>query len=333
MAKIKVKDQILSTLNENKGTYYSGQDLADKLSVSRTAVWKAIERLREEGFSIVGSTNLGYALDEKTDILDKASIESMLSKEALSFYRLECVKEIGSTNDAVKERGLLEAEGLCIVAESQTKGKGRRGRSFFSPDSTGLYLSVLLKPTLSFSDAILITTAASVAAIKACYETNTSLKEDELGIKWVNDIFLNGKKISGILTEGSLSMETGLLDFAVLGIGFNLCPPKEGWPSEIEGIAGSLFEEPVNDSRNKLTAAFLNHFLPIYKKLPGTDYLSDYRKHQLAIGKTVRVLDGNSNAREAFVSGVNDRCELLVKYTDTNEETPLSSGEISIRFN
>lgn len=334
MPRISVKEQVLTILNENRGNSYSGQDLADEIGVSRTAVWKAINLLREEGYSISGSTKLGYVLDEDTDVLDKKCITDMLSKEAKDFYNIECVKIISSTNDEVGKRGMASAkEGLCIVAEEQTAGKGRKGRSFFSPGATGLYLSILLRPNMSFEDAVLITTAASVAAAKACEKTNTALEDGDVGIKWVNDLFLNGKKISGILTEANLDMETSKLDFAVMGIGFNLAPPKGEWPKDIENTAGSLFEnELVPGSRNVLTAAFLDYFLDIYKDLPNVTYLTEYRKRSVAIGKMVNVMDGAGNKREAEVVGIDDRCQLIVRFKDEICDTVLNSGEISIKL-
>lgn len=334
MPRISVKEQVLTILNENRGNSYSGQNLADEIGVSRTAVWKAINLLREEGYSISGSTKLGYVLDEDTDVLDKKCIMDMLSKEAKDFYNIECFKIISSTNDEVRKRGMASAkEGLCIVAEEQTAGKGRKGRSFFSPGATGLYLSILLRPNMSFEDAVLITTAASVAAAKACEKTNTALSEGDVGIKWVNDLFLNGKKISGILTEANLDMETSKLDFAVMGIGFNLAPPKGGWPKDIENTAGSLFEnELVPGSRNVLTAAFLDYFLDIYKELPNVTYLDDYRKRSIAIGKVVNVMDGAGNKREANVVGIDDRCQLIARFNDEVCDTILNSGEISIKL-
>lgn len=334
MAKVSVKDKVLEMLDGHKGTYYSGQDLAEQLQVSRTAIWKAITNLRNEGYEIEGSTKLGYCMAENTDVLHKEKIQKSLSKEAQRFYRVETVKTIDSTNLAVRERGICgEAEGLCIVAEEQTAGKGRRGKSFASPKTTGVYLSILLRPQLSFEKSVLITTAAAAAAARACEQVNENLAEKEVQIKWVNDLFLNNRKICGILTEGFLSMETRGLDYAVMGIGFNLCPPEQGWPEEIEGIAGSLFEEryPAG-SRNRLVSAFLNEFLPYYQNLEERAFLEEYRSRQLAMDKDVVVLEADGSKRNAHVIGVDDMCQLLVRYEGTEEIFALNSGEISVKL-
>lgn len=334
MKKISTKDKVLNILDTHKGIYYSGQELADTLDLSRTAVWKAINTLREEGYDIVGSTKLGYALSASTDVLNHDAIIDMLNDEAKTFISLECEAKVDSTNLRVREKGLNgEKEGICIVAEEQSAGRGRKGRSFYSPAATGLYLSILLRPSLKMEDAVLITTAAAVAGAIACEKTNDSLRENDILIKWVNDLYLNGHKISGILTEANFSLETNGFDFAVMGIGFNLMPPSSGWPSDIKDRAGALFdEEAPSGARNKLTAEFLNEFVKIYKELPKINYLDEYRKRSMAIGRSVDVIAGDGSSKSAYVEGVNDRCELIVKYDGESETKTINSGEISIRI-
>ena len=333
MAKSSVKERVLHILHEHRGTYYSGQELAEELQVSRTAVWKAINQLREAGYNISGSTKLGYTMDAATDILSDDAIMNGLSEDAKSFYRLQCLKSIDSTNNAVREQGVQgAAEGLCMVAEEQTAGRGRKGRSFYSPDATGLYLSILLRPNLSIQGATLITTAAAVAGAKACEAANSTLSSGDVQIKWVNDLFLNEKKISGILTEAFLSMETGALDYAIMGIGFNLCPPKGGWPEAISRVAGSLFhEECPSGIRNLLAATFMNEFYRIYDQLPDVGYMKEYRQRQLALGKEVSLLSADGTSVQAKVIDVDDRGQLVVQLAASSEMTTINSGEISIR--
>lgn len=334
MAKSSVKERVLHILHQHRGTYYSGQELAETLEVSRTAVWKAINQLREAGYNISGSTKLGYTMDAATDILSDDAIMNELTEEAKSFYQLQCLKTIDSTNNAIQERGVQGvAEGLCIVAEEQTAGRGRKGRSFYSPDATGLYLSILLRPNLSVQDATLITTAAAVAGAKACEVANSSLSSGDIQIKWVNDLFLKGKKISGILTEAFLSMETGDLDYAIMGIGFNLCPPKGGWPEAISQVAGSLFDkECPGGTRNLLAATFMNEFYMIYRQLPDVSYMAEYRQRQLALGKEVSLLSADGTSQQAKVIDVDDRGQLMVQLESSSEITTINSGEISIRL-
>ena len=334
MAKISVKEKVLYILHEHRGTYYSGQELAEKFDVSRTAVWKAINQLREDGYCISGSTKLGYTMDASTDILSNDAILNGLTQEAKAFYQLQCLTTIDSTNNAAREQGVQGVtEGLCIVAEEQTAGRGRKGRSFYSPDATGLYLSILLRPNLSVQDATLITTAAAVAGAKACEVANSALSSGDVQIKWVNDLFLNGKKISGILTEAFLSMETGDLDYAIMGIGFNLCPPKDGWPDNIAQVAGSLFDkECPGGTRNLLAATFMNEFYRVYGRLPDVSYMKEYRQRQLALGKEVSLLSADGTSQQAKVMDVDDRGQLVVQLESSSEITTINSGEISIRL-
>lgn len=334
MAKTSVKEKVLHILHEHRGTYYSGQELAEQLTVSRTAVWKAINGLREEGYHISGSTKLGYTMDVTTDILSSDAILNGLTQEANAFYQLQCLATVDSTNNAVREQGVQgTAEGLCVIAEEQTAGRGRKGRAFYSPDATGLYLSILLRPSLSFQDATLITTAAAVAGAKACEAANDMLSSGDVQIKWVNDLFLYGKKISGILTEAFLSMETGELDYAIMGIGFNLCPPKDGWPDNISHVAGSLFDkECPSGTRNLMASTFLNEFYKIYHLLPDVGYMKEYRSRQLAMGKEVYLLSADSTSVQAKVLDVDDRGQLVVRLAGSSEATTVNSGEISIKL-
>ncbi len=334
MERISVKEKVLHLLDEHKGTYYSGQELAEELQVSRTAIWKAVSGLRDEGYAIEGSTKLGYCLAENTDVFQVDIVRQQLDEEAKKFYRVNYVKEIDSTNIAVRDRGMEgEAEGLCIVAEKQTAGRGRRGRTFYSPKASGLYMSILLRPKLSFEQSILITTAAAAAAARACESVNTSLKDGDVQIKWVNDLFVNEKKICGILTEGFLSMENGGLDFAVLGIGFNLTAPENGWPDKLKDIAGSLFEHDFPaGSRNRLVSAFLNDFLPYYNNLADLGFLEEYRRRQLVVGKDVMVLQADGTKQKAKAVGIDNQCRLLVRFEDADEVIALNSGEISVKM-
>jgi len=334
MKKITTKDKVLNILNENKGRFYSGQELADKLSVSRTAVWKAINSLRAEGYMIDGSTNLGYALSVDTDVLSEELILELLSDKAKAFFDVECVEIIDSTNIEARKRGLEgEKEGLCIIAKEQTAGRGRKGRSFYSPGGSGLYLSILLRPHLKIEDAVLITTASAVAGAKACERVNDELSDGDVKIKWVNDLYLNGRKISGILTEASLSLETNGFDFAVMGIGFNLSMPIGGWPLDIKNRAGALFDGNYpSGTRNKLSAYFLEEFLLIYNRLPEVSYLNEYRERSIAIGQEVSVISGNGESRRAFVEDVNDKCELIVRFEGESIASVVNSGEISIKM-
>ncbi len=339
MAKITVKDRVLNTLCEAPGTYYSGQEIAKTLNVTRAAVWKAIGRLREEGYEIDGTTNRGYALLKNTDALSEETVRMFLEPEAAAFFRVECVARTGSTNNDLKARGQDGApEGLVIAAEEQTAGKGRQGRSFYSPKNTGLYFSVLLRPEIPAQDAVLITAAAAAVSAKACEKACENLSAGDLRIKWVNDLFLDDRKVAGILTEGALSMETAKLDYAVLGIGFNLYTPEGGWPEEIRTVAGSLVPESAESARQKglrsrIVAEFLNEFLPVYRTLTERTFLEEYAKRQLVVGHDVEVMAGDPPYRTARAVGVDADCHLLVHYPGDPEDRlhALNSGEVRIK--
>ncbi|MBQ5523777.1 MAG: biotin--[Oscillospiraceae bacterium] len=202
----------------------------------------------------------------------------------------------------------------------------RIGRSFYSPSDTGIYLSVLLRPSLPASEAVRITTAAAVAACRAIEECTEAVPK----IKWVNDVFVDGKKVCGILTEGSLNMEAGGLDWAVMGIGLNVYEPEGGFPEEIRQVAGAIAQQRKKNLRNMLAASFLRQFYGICSNLPAADFAEEYRKRSFLQGKEVLVLRGET-AVPARVLEIDDDCRLVVQYENGSQEA-LSSGEVSIRL-
>lgn len=265
--------------------------------------------------------------------LNKDLIYKQLSSASKKFYRVECEAIVDSTNRVVHDRGeSQEEEGLCVVAEEQTKGRGRHGRRFYSPCGSGLYFSVLLRPELPMEQAVLLTTAAAVAGALACEECCPQLSSGEVKIKWVNDLFLRDRKFCGILTEGIPDPQGGRLKYAVLGIGFNLSPPEQGWPEELRDLAGSLYEtSPPIGIKNRLVSAFLNTFLSFYRVLPKVDYLAEYRHRQWTVGKEVIVIQSDGSRRTGVALDVDDRCRLLVRLTGEEEVVTLDSGEVSVK--
>lgn len=321
------KDQLLTLFENNKGIYFSGEDIADALSLSRTAVWKAVKTLREEGYRIDAVPNKGYCLSENTDILSIQGILRYVSSE-LHMIKPEIFPILDSTNRIVRERAAEgAAEGYTALALQQTAGKGRRGHSFHSPSGTGIYMSILLRPAHCIAqDAARLTTMAAVAA---CEAIETVSGEKAL-IKWVNDIFVNGKKAAGILTEASVSLENGLLEYAVLGIGINVLPPEDGFPDDISNIAGAVLREPVADGKNRLAAEFINHFMKYYYAPQTSDLLNHYRRRCFVLGRTIRVHSANGD-RIARAIDLDKDFRLLVEY-ENGEKESLFSGEISIKF-
>ncbi|HMM06065.1 MAG TPA: biotin--[acetyl-CoA-carboxylase] ligase [Clostridiales bacterium] len=323
-----VKDRVLSLLHENKGAFVSGEEIAAGLCVSRAAIWKAIQTLRAEGYEIEASPRKGYALDGDTDLLSAAAIAAKL-KGAGEGLRLLQYPAVSSTNIVAAEMAAAgERDGTVVLAEEQTAGKGRKGRGFFSPGQAGLYLSILLRPKYSLSDSLLLTTAAAVAVSRAI----EAVSGQDAQIKWVNDVYINGKKVCGILTEAALAMENGGLDYAVVGIGVNVFAPKEGFPPELREIATALFPETKSKSgvKNDLAAAILNHFMAYYRDLTAKTFLPAYRERCFFLGKEIFVLRGNA-AQKATALAIDDHFRLVVRYPDGKEEA-LDSGEVSVRW-
>lgn len=321
------KESVLALFEENRGTYFSGEEIAARLSVSRAAVWKAVKTLRDEGYEIDAAPNKGYCLSAETDILSAQGIRKYLNP-ACAFRDLLVLEEAESTNAFLREQASAGSpEGRVVVAGRQTKGRGRLGRSFYSPADTGIYMSLLLRPAnLSPDQAVSVTTMAAVAACEAIEEVSGK----QAGIKWVNDIYMEGRKVSGILTEAALSMENNRIDFIVLGIGINAYAPEGGFPEEIGEIAGAVFSRRCDDGKNALAAAFLNRFAEYYAARESGDYVEKYRDRSLVTGKEILILSP-SGKRRAFAEDVDGQCRLLVRYEDGSREA-LSSGEISIRF-
>ena len=321
------KEKLLALLEDSKGTFFSGEEIARTLQVSRAAVWKAVNALREDGYTIDAATNKGYRLSPDSDILSPQGIRRFLKPE----YRdldLTVLPTAPSTNALVREKANQgRPEGCVIVACEQTDGRGRYGRQFFSPIDSGVYLSLLLRPTAYSPQQATCLTAAAAAAMCQAIEAVTG---QQPGIKWVNDIFLHGKKVCGILTEAAVGLETGTLNYMVLGAGVNLYPPAEGFPEEIQSIAGSVLEHSCPEAKNRLVGEFLNRFWDFYTHPECRTYLEDYRSRSLAIGQNVTVLSAG-RAVSAYAYGIDDDFRLLVRYENGDTEA-LSYGEIRIQL-
>ncbi len=324
-----VKQQVLAALESETGADLSGQALADQIHVTRAAVWKAIRALQEEGYQISAQTNRGYRLVGKPDHINMERLRPFLHQSS-GFYQLVTARTLASTNDAAKQLAAQGApEGTIVFAEQQTAGKGRMHRAFFSPAGTGIYMSLILRPAIPAEEALFITTSAAAAVAEAI----ESVAGKAAGIKWVNDVFCEGKKVCGILTEGACAMEDGSLEYAVLGIGINAIEPTNGFPESIREIAGAVCTraEAGPDFRVRLMAVFLERFYGFYQHLREKTFLNAYRSRSILKGCAVTVLRGG-NARQAMAGDIDDECRLEVRYPDGTIGL-LSSGEISVRPN
>ncbi len=321
------KEKVLKYLDERDSEYVSGQVLAKNLGISRTAVWKAIADLRKDGAQIEAVTNRGYHIVRKSYKLSKAIIE-----EAFPYLDVYFFDEIDSTNNYCKALSAKDkSRNALVVSNKQLKGRGRLGRVFESPDG-GVYFSLLLNTEKSASDNLLVTSAASVAVARAIKKVCNK----ECDIKWVNDIFLNNKKVCGILTEGIIDMEAGRIAAMVIGIGINFSTPKSAFPPQLLDILTSIYdgesEIPIEISMNSLVICVIKELLNIWNNIEDRSFLEEYRKRSNVIKKYVNIIkDGKSES--AFVEGINDSAHLLVKLEKTGEIVELGTGEISLRLN
>ncbi len=258
-------------------------------------------------------------------MLSLEKIKNLLCEE-LQDIEINIFDEVTSTNTLLKEQGKNKSEWCTVISSSQTGGKGRLGRSFYSPKDSGVYFSVLLKPDLEIEKAILITTAAAVAVTRSL--EILGCKDSQ--IKWVNDIFVNNKKVCGILTESVINTETKKLDFAVLGVGINLLKPKSGFPDDIKNIAGAVFGSEEVDIKERFVAEFLNEFYRIYVNLTDSDFMEEYKEKCFCIGEEITVISGDT-VRQGRAVSIDENARLLVEFIDNHTEF-ISSGEISIKM-
>ncbi len=319
----KTSDRIAEILKREK-TFVSGESIAAELGMSRASIWKGIRELEKNGMTIEAVTKKGYMLaGEKY-----ARADYVLKYLKNPLIRIKTLRSVNSTNAFLKSIAENENEGLLVIADSQTGGKGRLGRTFLSPDGTGLYMSLLLKPKLSANDALAITSCAAVAV---CDVARKIAPDKSIGIKWVNDIYANGKKICGILTEAAFNMENGGLDYAVLGIGINLFEPEHGF-GELSDIAGALFPYSANtaDVKCRIAAEITDRFMELYSDISSKSFFKSYKNNLFILGKKIKVLRENKS-KIAEAVDIDDNFMLLVRY-ENGEEELLSSGEISIRI-
>ncbi len=319
------KDRVLALLTAANGTHISGETLADELQVSRSAVWKAIKALRQEGWQIDAATNRGYCLAAQNDVLSAQRIMQLIGDSAdCTMPDIRLLPSAVSTNQIAKELAVSgAAHGTAVIAETQTGGRGRYARAFYSP-AGGLYLSLILRPKNRLLSQITAVTAfAAVAASEAIEAVSGKSPQ----IKWVNDLFLGGRKICGILTEAVTDIESGSIGWIVIGIGINVSEPPGGFLPELSGVAGVVFAQPVPDARNRIAAELLRRLLP--KSAPSlSEIYAAYRSRMMLLGETVTVQRGETTFR-AIAEDIDRSGRLLLRIPDGTVQA-FSSGEISI---
>ncbi len=320
-----MKEEILRLLRSADG-YISGQELCNRFGVSRTAVWKAINQLKEAGYEIEAQQNKGYRLMAAPDLMTEAEIKSLMHTEwvAREVLYFDTIDSTNTKAQELAEKGYQS--GTLVVADKQESGKGRRGRSWVSPSGTGIFMTLMIKPDINPNNASMLTLVAALAVAKAI----TSVTGEEALIKWPNDIVVNGKKVCGILTE--MNAQFDYINHIVVGIGINV--HNESFPEEISQMASSLMIEAGGKRfhRAQIIAETMSYFEQYYDTFLKTQDLSalvrEYDKLLVNRNKSVRVLD----PKEPFdgkAMGITSKGELIV---DTWESRKLvSSGEVSVR--
>lgn len=313
---MRTKEEILKKLIEKSDSFVSGQELAKHIGVSRAAVWKNIKALQKEGFIIDAVTNRGYRLSQENDILNAQILSAKLGDDTEVIY----YPTIDSTNTQAKR---LINDGrtgnMLIVCDTQTAGRGRQGKSFYSPALTGIYMSYVTHPMASLQNAVTATTAAAVAVCRAVEK----LTDKKPQIKWVNDVYLDGKKICGILTEAVTDFESGTVTSMIIGIGMNIRTMH--FPENVENAAS------LNAciKRADLIAQITKELIQINSS-SYSDFIDYYRSHSMIIGRKINFI-ADSKVTPATAVEIDSTGGLVVKL-ESGETTVLRSGEISIRL-
>ncbi|MDX9872204.1 MAG: biotin--[acetyl-CoA-carboxylase] ligase [Clostridia bacterium] len=322
-----MKKEVLQLLLEHQGSSLSGEEISRRLGVSRTAVWKHINTLKEEGYRIDSIHSQGYRLSGKPDILNKEEIELQLP---LFVQEIQIFPEITSTNEEAKKKAAAGApEGTVVAAEKQLSGKGRMGRPWVSDSGVGLWFSIVLKPPIMPAQAAQLTFVSAVAVCRAVREF-TGL---DARIKWPNDILLNDKKICGILTE--LSAEIDRINYMVAGIGLNVNHRDADFAPEIAGKAGSLAMSAGKEFRRaEVLICVLNSFAEVYQQYLSAGFariLAEWRRLNCVLGEEVEIISARETYR-GYAVDIDADGQLLVK-TKAGELRTVIVGDVSLRRN
>lgn len=322
-----LKTDILKELKDAKG-YLSGQELCSSFGVSRTAVWKAVNSLKKDGYCISSVPNRGYRLEETADVLTQSEMESRLSTKWLGKAIL-CFDEIDSTNDELKRRYTQDSSlphGTVAITDNQVAGKGRRGRAWQAPAGVNIAMSLFLKPDFPPDRASMLTIVAALAVL----EGTEAITGESCQIKWPNDVIINKKKYCGILTE--MSSEPDYIHYVIVGIGINV--NTEDFPEEIKDTATSLYLETKSKaSRAELADAVLTAFeknWELFEKTRDLSLMMDkYNSCLVSLNSEVRVLDPKGEY-SGISRGINSEGELIVE-RENGETVNVYAGEVSVR--
>lgn len=320
-----MKSEILRMLKETD-SYISGQALCEHFHVSRTAIWKVIKQLENEGYQIVAVRNKGYCLKQSGDILGKAELESSMTTQWAGRNIIYCEETDSTNNEAKKAAEAGAPHGTLAVADYQTAGKGRRGKNWTTLRGVGLWMSLMIRPQIHPMSASMLTLVAAMAVAEGIEE----ITGKETMIKWPNDIVCGGKKVCGILTE--MSTELDYIHYVVTGIGVNVNIGE--FPEDIREIATSLYlETGKRVSRSGLANSIMKAYEKYYDLFMAHGDMSglihDYNRLLVNKGRVVRVLKADGEFT-GISDGINETGELLVR-TEDGRIHPVISGEVSVR--
>ncbi|XJS11357.1 biotin--[acetyl-CoA-carboxylase] ligase [Aerococcaceae bacterium WGS1372] len=309
-----LKEKLLDYFMEHTDRIISGQDLAQVFDVTRSAVWKAIEELRNQGYIIESISRKGYRLVKYSNDLDAQQIMNQLSTDWENLT-IEVHDEVTSTNDLAKIFGVSHPKRThLIIARKQTKGRGRYGKSFHSSIANGLYMSLLIPiKDIKIENIPLITIATATAMSEAIEE----LYGKTLAIKWVNDLFLEGRKVSGILCEALSDLESRTISSVVVGLGLNLAGEFDQADEQVRSVAGTLFGEqlPKDFNYNELISLYLNKLSGYINHLEAREFITYYSNHLLGINTKVSY-QSNGQWHEGIIRGINQQGHLLFEHED-----------------
>ncbi|UPA30390.1 biotin--[acetyl-CoA-carboxylase] ligase [Terrisporobacter glycolicus] len=319
-----MRDKIIEAILDSGSDFVSGEELSKKLGISRTAIWKHINVLRESGYNIESVNKKGYRLiDSPKDLLNPQNIYHNLKTETIGKNIIH-LESVDSTNDYLKKIGNNAEEGTVVISEEQTKGKGRLGRNWQSKPKEGIWMSIILKPEIIPYKAPFITLIAGAAILKALNNLQVPAK-----IKWPNDIIINNKKVSGILTE--LSAEIERINYVVVGIGMNV--KNLDFDKDLEEKATSLYKENYHLSRVEIVSQVLYEFEKLYNDYIKNDYkdetLKICKEYSAILNKDVYIIKGDEKELVKCID-ISDNGNLIVRDANNNVQEILS-GEVSIR--
>ena len=355
------RENVFDVLSRSEGEAVSGEKLAEICGVSRAAIWKAINALREQGLQIEGTTNGGYQLKDDDIFSDELFRQTFASNYPdFSESHIECFKEIDSTNTYAKRilaecgnlrdsSGALTEAGkkyhkAIFIAEKQTAGRGRLGRTFVSPEKTGIYISVIYAPKGGITNPARLTACAAVAICRAIKNVVCKLPEGtsiEPQIKWINDIFVNGKKVCGVLAEGVANFESGMIEAAVVGMGINIKKNTTAFEGQLADVVGTLEDATsAKISRIDIAAEVAGQVLKIFEEDASSEaahkaIIKEYKEASFLIGRELTVyplIGDEKSSYKATATDIDDNAGLIVTLEDGSKRT-LSSGEVSLKSN